>query len=195
MFEFMKGILKDKDPQKAVVEVNSIGYKLVIPLSTYSKLPNLETPVCFYLSQVIREDSNTLFGFLDTEERNLFEKLITISGIGPKTAVAIIGHIDMNTFQRAINSNDVRLLSKIPGIGKKTAERLVIEMRDKFKGSKKDSSMILSSGVDLVSDAISALINLGYNPLIAQKALDKVFEEKKEETDLGRIITYALQKI
>jgi Holliday junction DNA helicase RuvA len=193
MYESIKGTLINKTPVKAVVETGGIGYRLAIPLSTYTKLPPLEKPIQLFLSQVVREDSNILYAFLEKEERDLFETLITISGIGPKTAIAIIGHIELGAFQRAIAAADVRLLSKIPGIGKKTAERLVIEMRDKFKGGKKDKAVPLASG--LVGDAINALLHLGYNPLEAQKAVEAVFQEKKEETDLGKIITLALQKI
>src|SRR5258708_4277677 len=123
MYESIQGILKEKEPIKAVVEAGGIGYRLAIPLSTYTRLPACETPLKLYLSQVVREDAHTLYAFLLKEERDLFEVLITLSGIGPKTALAIIGHMEMGAFQRAIASADTRLLSKIPGIGKKTAER------------------------------------------------------------------------
>lgn len=195
MYESIKGQLIDKTPLKAVVEVGGIGYRLTIPLSTYTRLPALEKPIQLFLSQVVREDSNTLYAFLLKEERDLFEVLITLSGIGPKTALAIIGHMELGAFQRAIASADVRLLSKIPGIGKKTAERLVIEMRDKFKGVKKDKTTPLSAVDGIIGDAMNALLHLGYNPLEAQKAVQAVLEEKKDETDLGKIITAALQKI
>jgi Holliday junction DNA helicase RuvA len=198
MYESIKGTLKDKQPHRAIVEVGGIGYRLSIPLSTYTRLPACETPVLLYLSQVVREDAHTLFAFLVKEERDLFELLITISGIGPKTAAAIIGHIEIGAFQRAIQAADVRLMSKIPGIGKKTAERLVIEMRDKFKGTgKKDKTLALSISSDdsLVGDAMNALLNLGYNPLEAREAVYAAREEKKEEQDLGRLISAALQKI
>lgn len=197
MYESIQGILKEKEPNKAIIEAGGIGYRLAIPLNTYTRLPVCETPLKLYLSQVVREDAHTLYAFLQKEERDLFEVLITLSGIGPKTALAIIGHMEMGAFQRAISSADTRLLSKIPGIGKKTAERLVIEMRDKFKGiSKKDKTAItLTSGDSLLGDALNALLNLGYNPMEAQKAVHKAMEEKKDETDLGRIITAALQKI
>lgn len=195
MYESIKGILIDKTPLKAVVEVNGIGYRLAIPLSTYTRLPALEKPIHLFLSQVVREDSNTLYAFLVKEERDLFETLITLSGIGPKTALTIIGHVELNAFQRAISNADVRLLSKIPGIGKKTAERLVIEMRDKFKGAKDVKAVPLTGADGLIGDAMNALIHLGYNPLEAQKAVTSVCEEKKGETDLGKIITAALQKI
>ena len=145
---------------------------------------------------MIREDAHTLYAFIAKEERDLFEMLITLSGIGPKTGLAIIGHMEIGAFQRAIAAADVRLLSKIPGIGKKTAERLVIEMRDKLKGvGKKGKPLTLSSGDTLLSDALNALLNLGYNPMEAQKAIHAAHHERKEETDLGRLITLALQKI
>jgi Holliday junction DNA helicase RuvA len=196
MYEAIRGILKDKDPAKAVVEAGGISYRLTIPLSTYTNLPLIESPVYLFLSEVVREDAHTLYAFLEKEERDLFEILIALSGIGPKTAVAIIGHIDICSFQQAIAAADVRLLSKIPGIGKKTAERLVIEMKDKIKNKGKGfscSSASLGSGV--IADAIHALMNLGYHSVDAQKAVQKVLQEKKDETDLGSLITAALQHI
>ncbi|HEY4255196.1 MAG TPA: Holliday junction branch migration protein RuvA [Chlamydiales bacterium] len=202
MFEYIKGTLVDKEPLKAVVEASGIGYRLSIPLSTYSRLPATNRPIELYLSHIVREDSESLYAFLTKEERDLFEVLLGISGIGPKTALAIIGHTDFATFQRAITAADTRLLSKIPGVGKKTAERLVIEMRDKFnKGLGKKGKINLagpalsSSGDPLLSDALSALVNLGYAPVDAHKALTAALEEKKDEADLGRLITSALQKM
>lgn len=195
MYESIKGQLIDKSPLKAVVETGGIGYRLTIPLSTYTRLPALDKPIQLFLSQVVREDSNTLYAFLLKEERDLFELLITLSGIGPKTGLAIIGHMELGAFERAIHSSDVRLLSKIPGIGKKTAERLVIEMRDKFRGGQKDRPIALSGADGLIGDAMNALLHLGYNPIDAQKAVQSVLEEKKDEKDLGKIITAALQKI
>lgn len=194
MYESIQGLLIEKTPSKAIVEAGGIGYRLAIPLSTYTRLPSLEKPIRFFLSHIVREDSQTLYAFLIKEERDLFETLITLSGIGPKTALAIIGHIELGAFQRAIASADVRLLSKIPGIGKKTAERLVIEMRDKFKAGPKDSKISLSTG-GLFGDATSALLHLGYPPQQAQKAVEAALEENREETNLGKIITSALQKI
>ena len=197
MYESIQGTLKDKQPLRAIVETGGIGYRLSIPLSTYTRLPANGAQVSLFLSHIVREDSETLYAFVNKEERDLFEVLITLSGIGPKTACGIIGHIELGAFQRAITSADTRLLSKIPGIGKKTAERLVIEIRDKFKsiGKKEVGMQLPLTGDSLLSDALGALLNLGYNPAEAQKALEKVLEEKKEETDLGKIISAALQKI
>lgn len=196
MYEAIRGVLKEKEPLKAVVEAAGISYRLSIPLSTYTRLPELETAVHLFLSHVVREDSHTLYAFLAKEERDLFETLIGLSGIGPKTAAGIIGHMELGAFQRAIAAADIRILSKIPGIGKKTAERLVIEMRDKVKGKRKNLPVhLLASNGSIASDAVSALLNLGYNPLDAQKAVESVLHEKKEESDLGRLISAALQKI
>ncbi len=198
MFDFIKGILKEKEPLKAVVETGGIGYRLVIPLNTYTKLPLPETPVHLHISQVIREDAHTLYAFAEKQERDLFETLITLSGVGPKTALGIIGHMDMNSFQHAILSADTRILSKIPGIGKKTAERLVLEMRDKLKnihGKGKGATLSISSGNSLVSDAVNALMNLGYSPIEAQKAVQTARSDAQDEKDLGKLITQALKKI
>ncbi len=199
MYESITGTLKEKDPLKAVVEAYGVGYRLNISLSTYTRLPYPEAKVHLYLSQVIREDAHTLYAFDVKEDRNLFEMLLTVSGIGPKTALAIVGHMEPGAFQRAIHTSDVRLLSKLPGIGKKTAERLVLDMRDKFKGpSKKDALLSLNLSPPephLETDAIQALIHLGYHPLDAQKAVASVRSEEKEEQDLGRFITLALKKI
>jgi Holliday junction DNA helicase RuvA len=195
MYESMKGILKEKEPMKAIVEVGGIGYRLTIPLNTFTRLPAHEAPVHLHLSQVIREDSNTLYAFLEKQERDLFEVLITLSGIGPKTAVGIIGHMDMNSFHNAILTADTRILSKLPGIGKKTAERLVLEMRDKIKGKKDLKAPISIIGDHLLSDAVNALMNLGYAPMDAQKAVQTARCDAKDENDLGRLITLALKKI
>ncbi len=198
MFEYIKGTLIDKDPSKAVVETHGIGYRLKIPLSTYTKLPPSQAPVELYLSHIVREDDEALYAFASKEERDLFELITTVSGIGPKTGLAIIGHIDGAVFQRAIANSDVRLLSKLPGIGKKTAERLIIEMRDKFKSFGKPNKISPSDlhlGDDLLSDALSALINLGYAPAEAQKAVSAAIETNQEEKDLGRLITFALRNI
>jgi Holliday junction DNA helicase RuvA len=195
MYESIKGILIEKAPLKAVLEIGGIGYRLAISLGTYTKMPALGNQVQLFLSQVVREDSNTLYAFLTKEERDLFEVLITISGIGPKTGLTITGHMEMSALERAIAANDIRILSKIPGIGKKTAERLVIEMRDKFKSSRNSKPLTLSGAEGIVSDAMNALLHLGYNPSEAQKAVLAVLEEKKDENDLGKIISAALQKI
>ena len=195
MYESIRGIAQRKNAQPDVVECGGISYRLAIPLSTYTRLPAIESPVTLFLSLIVREDAHILYGFLQKEERDLFELLLTISGIGPKTAAAIIGHMDVSSFQRAIASADIRLLSKMPGIGKKTAERLVIEMRDKFKVKGKSAKCPLAASVGgIIGDAMNALINLGYNALDAHQAVQAAIKTNPDETDLGRLITAALQQ-
>lgn len=197
MYESITGTLKEKDLTRAIVETGGVAYRLFIPLSTYTRLPYGDAKVHLYLTHVVREDAHSLYAFDVKEDRNLFELLLTVSGIGPKTALAIVGHMENGAFQRAIHNSDVRLLSKLPGIGKKTAERLIIDMRDKIKGGVKKELLpgvaFVGKEESLESDAICALMNLGYNALQAQKAVMAVKDEG--ETDLGRLITAALQKI
>lgn len=197
MYEFIRGTLKDKTPQQTVVECNGIAYRLATPLSTYTRLPSLESTVILYLSLVVREDAHILYAFLLKEERDLFELLLSVSGIGPKTASAIIGHMEVAAFQQAIAMADTRLMSKLPGIGKKTAERLVIEMRDKFKNKEKSiaSSSTIPISANINFDAVNALINLGYNALDANRAVQTATKEQKDELDLAHLITAALRHI
>lgn len=195
MLEYIKGILVDAAPEKAVIDVNGIGHALFIPLSTYSSLPQVGEEVMLYISSVIREDSHRHFGFLSKEERNLFEMVSDVSGIGPKTALALIGHLSSADLESAITHANVNLLSKIPGIGKKTAERLIVEMRDKIhKKLKSVGPAIPVKGKDcLTNDAMNALMNLGYNTLQAQKAVQKALTTFDAPPPLNELITSALR--
>jgi holliday junction DNA helicase RuvA len=196
MMEYIKGILASTSPLKTVVDVGGIGYRIYTPLSNYAKLPNIGQPVCFFILTVIREDSHKNYGFLTPGERDLFESLIDVSGIGPKTGLALLGHLEPADLQIAISSSDVTGICKVPGIGKKTAERLIIEMRDRVQ---KNTSPIFSSsskGNQTISgDAISALINLGYQPAMAQKTIQSILSGKESEPDLSDLISAALKKL
>lgn len=197
MFEYIRGKLVTTLPHKAVVDVGGVGYLILIAPSTYSRLPQLGQEVIFYVSPIVREDAHLLYGFLSQSERDFFNKLNLVSGIGPKTANALIGHLEIADLQMAILHGNASLLSKIPGIGKKTAERVIVEMRDKIKNDKTNPISVLdpegSRGV--VADAISALTNLGYQPIQAQKAVKKALGEGEKEPELGRLITLALRSI
>lgn len=200
MFEYIKGILVESTPNKAVVDVNGIGYLLYIPLSNFSKMPAPGVEVLLYISSVIKEDSHRNFAFLTRNERDLFEKIRDVSGIGPKTALALIGHLDSSDLEAAITSANVTLLSKIPGIGKKTAERLIVEMRDKILKGLKHSSLpssnqTIKSEDRVVNDALSALINLGYNAMQAQNAVKKALIHFETPPDLSNLIKTALSGI
>jgi Holliday junction DNA helicase RuvA len=197
MFEYIKGTLTQASPVKVTLETHGVGYLLFIPLNNYAKLPNIGSPLTLYVSSVIREDSHRNYGFLTLDQRDLFEGLIEVSGIGPRTALALLGHMEINDLQFAIAQGNVTAICKIPGIGKKTAERLVIELRDKVGKHSDRSSLTHPSsslgGQGVISDAISALINLGYNPIQAQKAIKTALEKEEKEPELARLITTALR--
>ena len=197
MYEFIRGKLASSSPLKAIVDVNGIGYSISVGLNTYSSLPHIGETVVFYISFVVREDAHTLYGFLTLAEREFFEKLTHVSGIGPKTAIALLGHIDLVDLQMAILHGNVALISKSPGIGKKTAERLVVEMRDKVKQDKTMPTNPLEPGQKrgIIGDAISALIHLGYHPVEAQKSVQKVSIDLPKDPDLGKLITAALKDL
>ena len=195
MFEYFRGKLAHATPSKAVIDIGGVGYAIQISIKTYQKLPQVGSETLMYVAPVIREDDHTLYGFLTIEEKNLFHHLTSVSGVGPKTAVGILGHVDVTDFQLAILQGNAALLSKIPGIGKKTAERLVMELKDKFQGMSKatlDSNSSLSKGT-VASDAVSALINLGYHPLEAQKKVQKTQEAFSKELSLSDLITKSLK--
>lgn len=189
MFEYIRGKLVRALPNKAIVDVGGVGYSIYIGLSTYAKLPEVGKEVLFHVAPVIREDAHLLFGFLTTGERDLFDQLNLVSGVGPKTAMALLGHMDAGDLQMALLNGNVSLLSKVPGIGKKTAERLVIEMRDRVK-----KTDLMSESPGILADAVGALINLGYHPVLAQKAVKKVLAGEKEP-ELGKLITAALRSM
>ncbi len=198
MFEYIKGTLVETSPHKAVVDVGGLGYSLLIPISTFAKLPQLGDNVFFYISTVIREDSHRNFAFLKREERDLFERLSHVSGVGPKTALALIGHLDSHDFETAITTANTAMIAKVPGIGKKTAERLIVELRDKMsaehkKISPKVDSKNMSIQDRLLSDATNALMQLGYNALQAQKAIKTALEKHEEPPELSTLITTALR--
>lgn len=201
MFAFIKGKLVQANPLYVVVEANGVGYKISIGASTFAKIPMIESDILLYTSFVVREFSQALYGFISDQDRELFESLMNVSGIGPKSALSLIGHMDTYDLCQAISQQNIQQICKVPGIGKKTAERLVIEMRDKLPQfisvSEKDRKHYLPTDpkMQIVSDAMSALINLGYNQMTAEKAIKKTLKDIPEGSDLPALITGALKNI
>lgn len=193
MFDYLKAILIESKPLKVTVEVNGIGYRIWVPI--HIQLPQEGSLITLYVSPVIREDSHQLFGFLTRLERDFFELLITISGVGPKIALCLMGHLDLSDLHTAIVQGNIQLLSKTPGIGKKTAERLIIELRDKVKTLNLPLSSTKNNNQQMQNDALSALIHLGYPSNQAQKAIKTVLDQLEKEPDLGQLITSALKHI
>ncbi len=196
MYAYIKGTLMYASPLYAVVDNGGIGYKILIPTNLLGKLPQIGNEVTLHTSFVVRELSQTLFGFMSEHERDLFEALNNVNGIGPKVALSVIGHLSSHDLHQAISTNDIRAISRVPGIGKKTAERLIIEMRDKLPAGIVPSDLAIQIQSDpmtqKITDAMGALINLGYNQVSAQQAIKKSLEDLPEEIDLPSLITHAL---
>lgn len=191
MYEYIRGTLVEVAPSHAIIETgDAIGWKLFIPFSNFSRMPALKEPVCLYTSFVIRENSQSLYGFLTRSERDLFEQLLAISGVGPKTALSLVGHLEYNQLITSIRTQDTNSLCKVPGIGKKTAERIVLEIKDKLPIVTLDAN---NAHVVVRHDAVRALIHLGYGDALAQKAVTNVLK-KQEEIDLSALITLALKE-
>jgi holliday junction DNA helicase RuvA len=166
----IRGQLISKHPNQAIVDCNGVGYDIVITVPTYSDLPEASNEVSLFIHTHVREDQIALFGFLRAEEKQLFEKLITVSGIGPKLAITILSGMPTPDMVGAIRGNDIQRLTKIPGIGKKTAERMVLELRDKLDAFGTTSEPVTKT-LPVEEDVLSALENLGYQRAIAQRAM------------------------
>ena len=176
MITFLHGKLVEALPTQATVEVNGVGYEVLIPLSSFDKLPPPGQPVRLLTHLVVREDAHLLYGFASAAEREMFRLLInTVSGIGPKIALNILSGINVTAFRGAIASGDVKMLSQISGVGKKTAERIVIELKDKVgRGGALEASSAaraLSPDEQKLNDAVLALMALGYKPVEAQESV------------------------
>jgi Holliday junction DNA helicase RuvA len=203
MFQYIKGKLTEANPSFIAVETGGIGYKIFIPVSMFASLPAIGSELLVHTSLVIRDVSQTLFGFLSGKERDVFEEIVnSVSGFGPKLTLNLIGHLPVDDLYIAIRNNDVDALCKVPGIGKKTAQRLVIDMRDKLQktmGGHVPSEFVIDMGSSkktaMITDAINALVNLGYNGAVAQKAIRKTIHEAPESIDLPGLITHALKNI
>ncbi len=172
MIAHLRGKLLTKHHNQAIVETGGVGYDVVISVPTYSDLPGAGSEVALHIHTHVREDQIALYGFLHPSEKQLFEKLLTVSGIGPKLAITILSGMAADAMVAAIRGNDVARLTKIPGIGKKTAERMVLELRDKLPVTTSVAIIPTLSAVE--DDVLSALTNLGYQRAAAEKALEKV---------------------
>ena len=172
MIAHLRGKLLAKHPNQAIVETAGVGYDVTITVPTFSDLPAPGSEVALYIHTHVREDALALYGFLRPSEKVLFEKLITVSGIGPKLAITILSGMATADMVGAIRANDHARLTRIPGIGKKTAERMCVELRDKLDAFGAPQAVVTVSAVE--EDVISALTNLGYQRALAEKAVEKV---------------------
>ncbi|HZQ96426.1 MAG TPA: Holliday junction branch migration protein RuvA [Candidatus Sulfotelmatobacter sp.] len=178
MIAHLRGKLLAKHPNQAIVETSGVGYDVTITVPTFSDLPEIGAEVALHIHTHVREDALALYGFLRASEKLLFEKLITVSGIGPKLAVTILSGMAADEMVGSIRGNDVARLTRIPGIGKKTAERMVLELRDKLPEAGPASTPVATRLSATEDDVLSALLNLGYQRAAAEKALLVVGKNK-----------------
>ncbi len=191
----IQGLLIAKQPPQLLVDVHGIGYEIEAPMSTFYQLPELNQPVTLYTHLLVREDAHLLFGFANEQERRLFRSLIRINGVGAKLALAILSGMSAAEFARSVHDNDTRSLVQLPGVGKKTAERLIMEMRDRLGDW--DSEVLATSAApagtgsvagpdDADREAVSALISLGYKPQEASRMVQSVDSEGLNSEDIIR---------
>lgn len=181
MFDFIRGTLHAHTPTHVVLENHGIGYHILTPIGL--QLPKVGEITTLHTTLIVREDSQTLYGFASPAQRTLFLQVTNVSGIGPKTALALIGHLPESELFGAITNGNTALISRVPGIGKKTAERLILEMRGKVK----------SNHSPIASDALAALVNLGYKAPAAEKAINSALKKLPPNADLTTLITTSLQ--
>lgn len=197
----LSGQLLQKQPPELLIDVNGVGYEVSAPMTTFYALPELGENVVLHTHMVVREDAQLLYGFSSESERTLFRVLIKINGVGPKLALTILSGITTEEFVRCIHDNDAATLVRLPGVGKKTAERLIVELRDKL-GSEEQSEANSSSASLMqsvaanspISDAVSALISLGYKPNDASKIVRSIDTSGLNTEEIIRLSLQGLSK-
>lgn len=192
MIAHLRGKLLAKHPNQAVVETGGVGYDVTISVPTFSDLPNAGSEVALHIHTHVREDQIALYGFLRPAEKQLFEKLITVSGIGPKLAITMLSGMPADEMVSAIRGNDVARLTRIPGIGKKTAERMVLELRDKLPPAGVEKVAVSPAMSAVEEDVLSALVNLGYQRAAAERALTAVGKNGKSTGPFDALFREAL---
>ena len=192
----LRGTLAEKQPPHLVIDVNGVGYELEVPMTTLYRLPKVGEPVTVHTHLVVREDAHLLYGFAEKRERELFRELIRLNGVGPKLALALMSGLEVDDLIRCVQAQDTSALVKVPGVGKKTAERLLVELKDRFKAWEVVPSMfaLVPNQPDMPaaqvasaeSDAVNALISLGYKPQEASKAVSAIKDKNLSAEDMIR---------
>jgi len=191
----LQGTLVEKSPNRLIIDVAGVGYEILVPLSTFYGLGEAGSVVTLRVHTHVREDVIALYGFTTALERDLFERLISINGIGPKLALAVLSGIDTADLVRAIRTQDVARLTRIPGVGRKTAERICLELKDRLpQGTEVD--LATPDGGDRRTDLLSALTNLGYKGAVAEKAVDAALKRAPDAPfeDLLRDVLRGMMK-
>ncbi len=197
MIAHLRGRILEKHPNRIVIDVNGVGYDVAVPLSTFYGLGDAGAEIAVRIHTVVREDALALYGFATLLELDLFERLIAISGIGPKVALAVLSGIEPPDLVRAIEQGDLARLTAIPGVGKKTSERIVVELKDRLP--KAQFAAVAAAGaaplaVPVRDDVLSALLNLGYHRPLAEKAVDAAVKATPYG-DFERTLKHALREL
>ncbi len=180
MIEFISGKLYEKTINYIIIDVNGVGYKILISMNTFEKLDSINKKVFIETYFHVTENSQTLFGFVDKLERELFEMLISVSGIGPKTAIVLLSAVKPDEFKKRLIAGEVKMLTTLPGIGPKTAKRLIVELKDKFV--KTDENELPIDGSEVNSDAYYALISLGFKSNKVKEVIEQILLKNKNIT-------------
>lgn len=182
MIAHLTGTLLEKQLQKLIVDVGGVGYDVTVPLSTLYAIGETGSRVTLRIHTHVREDALQLFGFATALEQSLFERLISVSGIGPKVALSVLSGIEPVELTRSIRSSDIARLTRIPGVGRKTAERMVVELKDRLADSSITETAPSKPGDDVHDDLLSALVNLGYQRASVEKTVDKVLAAAEDRS-------------
>ena len=193
MIAYVRGVLDHKEPGRVVVDIGGIGYEVFIPLSTYQKLPAVGDQVRLFTHHHVREDIIALYGFLSSEEKEIFEMVLTISGVGTKVALSILSAMSADVFRRSIAQGDIKTLTKIPGIGKKSAERMVLELKGKIGTVHIDEGMMRVLEAESGNDAVSALLSLGAGQSAAEYAVYRAERLLGDEAKVEDLIAQAIK--
>lgn len=185
MIGFLRGRILQRQPPHLLVDVQGVGYEVEAPMSTFYSLPEVGAEVMLYTHLVVREDAHVLFGFGTETERRLFRALIRVNGVGPRLALTILSGVSVENFVRCVRDNDSAALTRLPGIGRKTAERLVVEMRDRLEDAGSDA-MTRNVPMTARDEALSALVSLGYKPPEAARMLQAIKDTGISSAELIR---------
>jgi Holliday junction DNA helicase RuvA len=194
MISFLKGRLVHKDPAHVVIDVNGVGYQVAISLQTYSEIKDQEN-ILLHTHLQVREDAHVLFGFSNENEKKLFQQLISVNGIGPSTAIVMLSYMSSNELKSAIVREDVAALQSIKGIGGKTAQRVIIDLKDKLKKESWEETSSVSAGPHntLRNEALSALLTLGLPKAAAEKSVDAILKKSGNTVTLEDLVKQALK--
>jgi Holliday junction DNA helicase RuvA len=193
MISYVRGALDHKEPNRVIVDVSGIGYEIFVPLSTYRELPAVGDQVKLYTHHHVREDAVNLYGFLSSEEKEVFEMVLSISGVGAKLALSILSFMSVDEFRSSVAQGNMKTLTKIPGIGKKSAERMVLELKDKIGKIRVDERMVRLLAEEPTNDAVSALLNLGASQSDAEYAVYRAERLLGKDAEIQDLVTQALK--